>query len=103
VRGGSTKRGYDHRWQRASDAWLESHPLAIDWFGVHGERVIEAEVVDHIIPWKGDQRLKWDSNNWQGLTKRDHDRKTALENSGPGHWENKGTADKMMMRWVRLG
>jgi 5-methylcytosine-specific restriction protein A len=82
---------------------LKQHPQAIDWFGVHGDVVYGAEVTDHIVPWKGDQQLKWDSTNWQGLTKRDHDRKTALENSGPGHWENKGTAEKLMMRGVRVG
>jgi 5-methylcytosine-specific restriction protein A len=29
-------------------------------------------------------KLFWDSDNWQGLTKADHDRKTALEDGGFG-------------------
>jgi 5-methylcytosine-specific restriction enzyme A len=73
---------YDARWRKASKAWLERHPVAVDIFGDHGGRVFAAEVVDHKIAHKGDRGLFWDPNNWQGLTKRDHDRKTALEQRG---------------------
>ena len=38
-----------------------------------------AVVVDHIIPHKGDHELMWAPWNWQPLTKRAHDRKTATE------------------------
>lgn len=38
-----------------------------------------ATVVDHIIPHRGDQELFWAEWNWQPLTKRAHDRKTATE------------------------
>jgi hypothetical protein len=82
---------------------LKKHPLAVDWFGDHGGRVYAAELVDHIVAHKGDKALFWDSDNWQGLTKRDHDRKTALENSGAGVWVNGGTSGKMAMRWMRTG
>lgn len=43
-----------------------------------------AEVVDHIVPHKGDQRLFWDENNWQSLSKRCHDIKTAKDDGGFG-------------------
>lgn len=38
-----------------------------------------AVVVDHIIPHKGDYELMWAPWNWQAITKRAHDRKTATE------------------------
>jgi 5-methylcytosine-specific restriction enzyme A len=31
-----------------------------------------AEEVDHIVPHKGDPVLFWDTRNWQGLCKHDH-------------------------------
>lgn len=42
-----------------------------------------AVVVDHIIPHKGDHELMWAPWNWQPLTKRAHDRKTATEAKAP--------------------
>jgi 5-methylcytosine-specific restriction protein A len=38
-----------------------------------------ATEVDHIIPHKGDMKLFWDSDNWQGLCKSCHSKKTAKE------------------------
>jgi 5-methylcytosine-specific restriction protein A len=99
----SAQRGYGAKWQKASRAYLLAHPIAADWFGVHGGRVYAAEVVDHIVAHKGDMGLFWDSGNWQGLTKREHDKKTALENSGAGRWINVGTAEHPAMRWERMG
>jgi 5-methylcytosine-specific restriction protein A len=78
----AAQRGYGARWQKTSRAYLLAHPIAVDYFGTHGDRVYAAVVVDHIIPHRGDMKLFWDPNNWQGLTKRDHDRKTALEDGG---------------------
>jgi 5-methylcytosine-specific restriction protein A len=81
----STQRGYGSKWQKASKAYLVAHPIAVDWFGEHQGRLYPAEVVDHIIPHKGNMDLFWDPMNWQGLTKSDHDRKTAMEDGGFGH------------------
>lgn len=83
-RGSSAERGYGYRWQKASKAYLLAHPIAVDWFKEHHGRIYAAEVVDHIIPHRGDMKLFWDPNNWQGLTKKDHDRKTAMEDGGFG-------------------
>ena len=41
-----------------------------------------ATIVDHIIPHKGDPELMWSEWNWQPLTKRAHDKKTATEKGG---------------------
>lgn len=75
---------YNYRWQRESKLYLQQHPIAVDYFGEHNGRVLLAEVVDHKIPHRGDLKLFWDHSNWQGLTKADHDRKTALEDGGFG-------------------
>jgi 5-methylcytosine-specific restriction protein A len=80
----AAKRGYGRRWQAMSKAYLRAHPIAFDWFKEHNGRIFAAEVVDHIVPHRGDMKLFWDSSNWQGLTKRDHDRKTAMEDGGFG-------------------
>lgn len=34
--------------------------------------IIRATVVDHVIPHRGDQRLFWDSRNWQSLCTNHH-------------------------------
>lgn len=86
VRRSSTQRGYGPRWQKARAAYLRVHPIAVDYFQTHQGVIYAAEVVDHIIPHRGDMRLFWDPNNWQGLTKADHDRKTATEDGGFGRW-----------------
>ena len=64
--------------------FLQAHPIAVDYFDEHAGRVVLAEVVDHIIPHRGNEVLFWDHSNWQGLSKADHDRKTALEDGGFG-------------------
>lgn len=64
------KRGYGRAWRKASKAYLAKHPWCSACSGL-------AAVVDHIMPHKGDQRLFWDSRNWQGLCVVCHNRKTA--------------------------
>ncbi len=39
-------------------------------------KLTPATVVDHIIPHRGDQKLFWDENNWQGLCEHHHNTKT---------------------------
>ena len=78
------QRGYTSKWQKASAAYLVTHPIAVDIFNTHGGRRLPAVIVDHIIPHRGDMKLFWDSTNWQGVTKADHDRKTALQDGGFG-------------------
>ncbi len=57
------------------------HPLCAD----HARRgaVVQATVVDHIIPHRGDMTLFWDSSNWQGLCEDCHNiHKQRLEKTG---------------------
>lgn len=86
-RGTAAQRGYDSRWRRARDRYLAEHPLCEECLK---KGIIEpAEVVDHRIPHKGDPVLFWDESNWQALSKRCHDRKTAKEDGGFGNGRNR--------------
>jgi 5-methylcytosine-specific restriction enzyme A len=38
--------------------------------------------VDHIIPHKGNQKLFWDTKNWQSLCEMHHNRKTMTQDMG---------------------
>ena len=79
----STQRGYGSRWQRARLAYLQKHPLCV--YCQNAGRTTPADVVDHIIPHRGDKELFWDSSNWQPLCKKCHDIKTREENKDPIH------------------
>jgi len=77
----ATDRGYTYRWRKARTLFLKRNPLC----RVCAARGVDtaANVVDHIVPHKGDTRLFWDRNNWQSLCKTCHDIKTAKED---GRW-----------------
>ena len=77
----AAKRGYGSRWQKASKAFLQSHPLCAECR--KQGRYTKATVVDHIVPHRGDQKLFWDRSNWQPLCKACHDRKTWREDNRP--------------------
>lgn len=70
-KGSSTQRGYDYRWQKARERYLQEHPLCV--MCEEQGRVTASTVVDHIVPHHGDQRLFWAETNWQALCKRHHD------------------------------
>jgi 5-methylcytosine-specific restriction enzyme A len=97
-RGNANDRGYTRRWQKARETYLSSHPLCeCDDCKAQG-LVIPSIIVDHKIPHRlkealdsGDaaaiaraQDLFWDRDNWQAMSKRCHDRKTAREDGGFG-------------------
>jgi 5-methylcytosine-specific restriction protein A len=74
-RGTAAQRGYNKRWQKARMSFLKRHPLCVEC-EVRG-LLRPAQVVDHIIPHKGNKQLFWDRDNWQALCKACHDEKTA--------------------------
>lgn len=81
----STQRGYGYRWQQTSKGFLKAHPLCQCPDCLEGAiRLLAADVVDHIIPHKGDMTLFWDRSNWQSMSKPCHDKKTAREDGGFG-------------------
>ena len=81
--GSAHSRGYTYKWQKAREKFLFEHPLCVycDRLGI----VKVAEVVDHIIPHKGDMELFWDKKNWQPLCKYCHDSVKAKEEREKGY------------------
>jgi len=67
-------RGYDSRWRKARKRFLKANPLCVEC--LKADKLVEAAVVDHIIPHRGDKKIFWDESNWQALCKSCHDRKT---------------------------
>ena len=72
---------YGRRWKRARLLFLATNPLCVM---CQADGHIEgANVVDHIVPHKGDLDLFWNENNWQALCKTHHDSvKQYQENTG---------------------
>ncbi|MHB8124663.1 MAG: HNH endonuclease [Desulfitobacteriaceae bacterium] len=73
------------RWRKARLHFLRLHPLCECEDCKRSDRLLPATAVDHKIPHKGDYTLFWDTNNWQAMTKRCHNRKTAKEDGGFGN------------------
>lgn len=77
----SSQRGYDYRWQKARERYLEEHPLCAYCEKIG--RTTAARIVDHIVPHRGDRELFWNQANWQPLCKTCHDSvKQAEETAG---------------------
>jgi len=83
TRGTATERGYNSKWRKARITYLSHHPLCAEC--ERQDKLTPADVVDHIIPHKGDSTLFWNTDNWQPLCKRHHDIKTAKEDGGWGN------------------
>jgi 5-methylcytosine-specific restriction protein A len=64
-------------WKKARIQHLIKNPLCVQC--EKEGRLTPANVVDHIIPHRGDKKLFWDKDNWQSLCKSCHDKKTANE------------------------
>ena len=62
-RPGARKRGYNSRWESAAAEYKLQHPWC------EGCRAIgimrPADVVDHIVPHRGNEVLFWAKHNWQ--------------------------------------
>jgi len=66
------------RWRKARQQYLALHPLCVEC--LKDNRLITADVVDHIVDHKGNHELFWDMNNWQALCIKHHNSKTARTN-----------------------
>lgn len=83
--GDRSEHGYDRAWMKARAAYLRAHPLCeCPNCQAGAKRVTKADVVDHIIPHRGDKRLFWDESNWQAMSKQCHDLKTVKHDGGFG-------------------
>ncbi len=74
TRPSADKRGYGSRWRKVRARYLHKHPLCVKCMSEG--RYVQATIVDHIIPHRGDLVLMWDENNYQALCKACHDKKT---------------------------
>lgn len=75
------ERGYTYAWTKARNRFIMQNPVCV--MCKNAGYLTPAEVVDHIIPHKGDHTLFWDESNWQSLCKRHHDSdKQRAERSG---------------------
>ena len=68
----AASRGYDWLWRKESAVFKASHPLCV--MCLREGRTAAAEVVDHIVPHRGDMALFWDRSNWQALCAPHHNR-----------------------------
>lgn len=84
-RGSAAKRGYGRKWAAARLAFLQKHPVCECEECKASGRPQLAEVVDHITPHQGDQKLFWDRKNWRAMSKPHHDRDTATYDGGFGN------------------
>ena len=77
----AAQRGYGHKWRKESKAYLAKHP----WCSLHGGGcTLIATLVDHVVPHRGDMRLFWNRDNWQGLCEHCHNvHKARLESAMP--------------------
>jgi len=83
------KRGYGKKWQTLRRQFLLTHPLCVEC--QRAGRLTPAEVVDHIVPHRGDPVKMWSEANWQSLCKPCHDRKTGAQDSRPVYdYQNMG-------------
>ncbi len=73
ARGSSTKQGYGSRWERYSKLYRKQNTLCVACLSEG--KLTPSEVVDHIIPHRKDDHLKWDADNHQPLCKVCHDHK----------------------------
>lgn len=70
-RGSARERGYSARWEREAKAFRLANPLCLGCLAVG--RTSATEIVDHIVPHRGDGHLMWDPANRQPCCKRHHD------------------------------
>lgn len=80
LRPSSRERGYTTEWQKERAAFLARPENRLCACGC-GQ---VANVVDHIIPHKGDMKLFWNRNNWQPMHSSCNTRKAIASEGGFG-------------------
>ena len=88
-RGTAKERGYDRRWDARAKRFKAKYPLCGDrpdgqvpvmsecWQEQPKRRPTLAYAVDHVIPHRGNEQLRWDEQgNWQSLCASCHSKKT---------------------------
>lgn len=70
------------RWKRVRKAVLARDPACVDPYGLHPDRVVPTEQIDHIIPLRQAPHLAYTLSNLQGLCRKCHGRKSREERDG---------------------
>lgn len=86
TRPSARERGYGAAWDRARAGFLRLHPHCAEC--AKEGLIVRATVVDHVVPHRGDQRLFWDSGNWQSLCTNHH-------SSDKQHREKRGFSSRV--------
>jgi 5-methylcytosine-specific restriction protein A len=84
----SSARGYGALWRRLARLFLASHPLCVDPYRRHQERLVAANQVDHITPRR--RGGSDDGSNLQALCASCHAYKTARYDGGFGRYRQSG-------------
>jgi 5-methylcytosine-specific restriction protein A len=81
----SHQRGYTHRWEKASAAWLQEHFAMGHVYCAGCGGLLDGNRkdihVDHKVDHKGDMEAFWDQSLWQAMHAACHSRKTMRENA----------------------
>lgn len=64
-------RGYDARWKAAAAKFKRTHPCCLGCAALN--RRVATEIVDHVVPHKGDQEVFWNASMWQPSCRWHHD------------------------------
>lgn len=80
LRGSSTERGIDNAWRKLRAQHVAREPLCV--MCLREGKQTPTEIVDHIRPHRGDERLRLDPRNLQSLCRSHHAQKTAAEGAG---------------------
>lgn len=75
VNHGSGKEIHGSRWRKISKIFRGEHPCCVQCLA-DGRGDVPSQVVDHIVPHRGNDLLFWDEANWQALCAECHNRKT---------------------------
>lgn len=70
-RGSARSRGYTAEWDKQSRIFLRHHRLCLGCQALG--LVVVAELVDHVVPHKGDMTVFWDRGRWQPTCRWHHD------------------------------
>lgn len=81
----AAERGYDAAWQKLRAQHLAKQPYCQCEQCKRLGLSTKANTVDHIVPHRGDDRLRLDPNNLQSMTRSHHSTKTNKYDGGFGN------------------
>lgn len=70
-RGSARSRGYSAQWDSEAAAFKRVHPLCMGCKAIGLVKV--TDVVDHVVPHRGNMAIFWDRDRWQPSCRWHHD------------------------------